>query len=557
MITWIQIRIQKHLKILFIALLVVMVVTFVLTIGNQSFFGSHDNGHFKTKDFYGYNLASENAKDFLQHSGQISAMLSQEIVATMPRNFTMEEYSNARAVGIAYAQKLGIRTPDGEALKAYVRTKPVFFDESGKFSAKRYEAIINSLETRQRISEATIVRILGEDYQISKIRELIGGAGFVLPDIVAVQRQSADTEWTFSVARLSIADFKPEVTPSDADLQKFYNDNKARFEIPDKIKLMQVRFPAVSFVASVQMPTNDEIEAFFNRNKTYYTPAAPGPDGKAKEAVLDAVTRARVVQDLIQQNAIQKASGKASDYTVALWGAETTYDNSKVVELAKTAGAQITSLEPFAQGNPPRNQDITASQLNEMWTLATSERFFSDVIPSEGGASVFIYQGTIPSRMPSFAEVKNDVESTYIADKRESLFATHGNELQKKLTESVASGKGFSSTAKDLGMSVEDINAVKFSTASPSLLDQGGPMEVTMRQKVGGVSSFQIGEKGGFIVYLQNKKIPPADTVRAKPEEVAQIRNGFSNADGWIILGELSDKRLAELEKENHDKSDK
>jgi len=550
MITWIQIRIQKHLRLLFIALLIIMVVTFVLTIGNQSFFGSHDNSHFKTKDFFGYNLASENAKDYLQRSAQISAMVSQEIVATMPRAISYDDYGNLRAAGLALANKLGVRVPTDDELKTYVRAMPVFFDETGKFSAKRYGDVIRSLETRQRIPEATVLRIISEDCRISQVRELLGGAGFVLPDIVAVQRQTADTEWTYSVAKLSLADFHPAVTPSDADLKKFYEDNAARFEIPEKIRLMQVRFPAVSYVASVKMPTDAEVEASFNRNKAYYAPKAPGADGKPQEAVLDAATRARVVQDIIQSTAVQAASEKASDYTVALWGAETTYDSPKVVELAKSLGAQITNLEPFDKGNPPRSQDISSDQLDEMWTLATSERFFSDVIPSAGGACVFIYQGTVPARMPSFDEIKDSVIKTYISDRRASLFAAHGSDVRKALADSVASGKGFSEIAKGFGMTVEDFSAVKLSTAQESLLVNGGPLETAVRQKVGGVSSFQINDNGGFVVYLQNKKVPPVDSVRAKPEEVVVVRENFSKIDGWLILNELSEKRMAELDAE-------
>jgi peptidyl-prolyl cis-trans isomerase D len=554
MITWIQIRIQKHLRLLFMALLVIMVVTFVLTIGNQSFFGSHNNNQFKTKDFYGYNLASENTKAYLEHSAQLSAMLSQELMMGPNHIYPIERYGNERAAALAMAQQLGIRAPTEDQIRAYIRTKPIFQDEAGKFSAKTYKAVIEILATRQRISEDSILNVLSEDWRIAKVRSLLGGAGFITPDIIAIQRQSVDTEWTFSVANVSLDAFKPHFDPTAAELEKFYNDNKARFEIPEKLQLVQARFPAVAYVASVAMPTKEEVQAVFERNKAHYAPTAatPGPDGKVPEATLDDATRARVVQDIVQSKAVQLAASKADEYTVALWreNASTATTAQHAAELAKSMGAQISAVAPFAKGNPPHSQDIGGDQIDQLWTLATSERSFSDVIPSKDGASVFIFQGTIAARMPAFSEIQKDVAQAYEAERRASLFAEHGADLRKQLAASVAKGQGFADAARALGLTVEEHPAVKISNATQELMVNGGPLDVATRLKAGSVSAMQMTPKGGFIVYLQDKKMPAIDAVRGKPEEVAQIRNTFATADGWEVLGALSEKRLAELDAE-------
>ena len=552
MITWIQIRIQKHLRLLFLALLIVMVVTFVLTIGNQSFFGSKDDGHFKTKDFYGYNLASDNTTAYLEHAAQLSAMLSQEMMME-PNNHLRDtdKYSKERAVALSLANQLGITEPTEEQLRAYIRTKPLFQDENGQFSAKNYKSIMEMLSSRQQVSEASILSIFSDDYRISKVRKLLGGAGFVNPDLIALQRQSMDTEWTIDVANVSLDDFKPAINPSRADLEKFYNDNTSRFQIAERIKLLQVQFPAEAYMASIASPADDMVNAIFERNKAYYSNGAKDAEGKPVEPVLDEAMRARVVRDIVLSQAVQAASQKADEYTVALWrDGNSMFDQTRVFELAKTMGAQTTPVEPYAKGNPPRSQDADAEQFDNLWSLATSERYFSDVIPGMNGASVYIFLGTVPSRMPAFDEVQDKVLQTYVADKRNALFVGHGSEMSKQLQSSVAKGEDFTAAAKAFGLTVVEHSKIKLNDAAQELLRNGGPLDVANRMKVGTVSAMQITPAGGFIVFLKDKHMPPIDAVRGKPEEIAQIRTSFATVDGWEVLSSLSDKRIAELEAE-------
>jgi peptidyl-prolyl cis-trans isomerase D len=542
MITWIQLRTQKHIKLIFAFLLVVMVVPFVFTIGNQSFFGSHDDSHYKTKDFYGYNLASQNTTAYLEQTARMSAMFSREQMAGPNHMYDTERYSKERAAALTMAKTFGIAEPTEEQLRAYIRTKAMFQDDKGQFSATNYKTMIEFFKDRQGIPEATILKVLSEDYCIEKVRKLLGGAGFINPEIIALERQNLDTAWTVSVAKLPLASFKPAINPTEAQLKNFYEVNKARFEIKERIRLTQIRFPAVSYAGKVPMPTEEQVKSFFANNKANYVTKA------GVEPTLDAATRNSVVQDFIQASAVQLAAQKADEYTLALWRESLTYKSPQVFKMAQDMGAQVSPVEPFANGKPPRNADVESDQLNGMWTLANSERYFSDVVSGNNGASVFVFQGTIPSRMPSFAEVRNTVSDEYVTEQRNLQFVAYGKDLQKKIQADLNAGKSFENVAKSYGLTTENFANVKVGTADRSLLRDGGPLDIAARLRVGGVSAMQIDEKGGSLVYLQNKVVPPADNVRGKPEEIAVIRERFATIDGWEVLGALCDKRIAELE---------
>ncbi len=554
MITWIQIRVQKHLKLLFASLLVVMVVTFVLTIGNQSFFGSHDNARARIKDFYGYNLASEGTKSYLETVARISLQLNPELRMQTPSAYDLEAYSHSRAAALSIAKSLGIVEPDDAQLRAHVKTMVLFQDEKGVFSAQRYKMIMDAFRTGMRVPESTVLSVLSDDWRIAQVRALLGGAGFVSPEVIALQRQSAGTKWTFAVAQVPSGTFSPKIDSDDATLLSYYEANKARFQIPEKLLLKQVRFPAVAFVADVAQPTDAEVEAAFQRGKARYRPADLKADaeGKYPDFAMDGAIRARVVQDIVQARAVQMAAQKADEFTMVLWREEVPADSPRVTELATSLKAQVTALPAFAKGAPPASPDARPSDIDSQWTLAASERYFSDVVSSPGGASVFLYMGTIPSRMPSFDEVKGEVLSTYQDEKKNELFAARGEELRCKLQAAVKAGRSFEDTAKALGLTVSAYSDLKLDAAPAELMIPGGPLEIVTRLEDGAVAPMQLNEKGGFIAYLTKRDIPAFDTVQAAPDEVAALHANAAIQDGWGVVDALSARRQSELEKIEH-----
>jgi|GEM_PF-1517775 len=559
MITWIQTRFQKHFKWLFIALLIVMVVTFVLTIGNQSFFGSNSSNRFKVRDFYGYNLASEGTKTYIEQAARLSALISPEFSQELGDDSSLERYSKQRAVGLAIARMIGIAEPDEEQLSAYARTKPLFHDQDGKFSATTYKAIMGMLAARQRVPESTILGIMSEDFRIMKVRNLLAGAGFIDPDTLAVDRQSMSTVWTFDLANISFDDFKPEIEAQPEELKKFFDDNQARFEEPEQIQLTQVRFPAISYVGEVPMPSEEQIQATFERNKASFAPApVQKEDGTTEtpEAVLTDAIRASISQNIVQMQALQLAAQAADEYTLTLWREEVQKDSPRIYELAKSMGAQINQIQPYSRNNPPKVADLSFSQLAAQWTLATSERYFSDVISGRDAVSVVIFKNTIDARMPAFEEVTESVKEAYLASRRAELFIEQGAKLQAQLKEAVAKGAQFVDAAKELGLSTEVHEDVSLNNASPELSRNGGPLETVSRMEAGQISPMQMTVKGGFYVFLQNKVVPDFDSVKGTPEELEMVRTSVATSDGWRILGALADKRIAELDAELSAKRD-
>ena len=78
MITWIQVLLQKHHKIIFSVLLFVIIIAFVFTIGSSiPFFGGRDGSvRISRSNFYGYNLDDQYQMAQLQRQAILDLNLS-------------------------------------------------------------------------------------------------------------------------------------------------------------------------------------------------------------------------------------------------------------------------------------------------------------------------------------------------------------------------------------------------------------------------------------------------------------------------------------------------
>jgi hypothetical protein len=119
MITWIQIKLQKHMRKLFAVLLVIVVVSFVLAIGNQGNpFSGIGKGKRLTKAFFGYDLSDERQKGQIESLANLSVQLNPELVPQSVVRRTpagprvdIESYARFRVAGLALADQLGLPEP--------------------------------------------------------------------------------------------------------------------------------------------------------------------------------------------------------------------------------------------------------------------------------------------------------------------------------------------------------------------------------------------------------------------------------------------------------------
>lgn len=168
-----------------------------------------------------------------------------------------------RLAVFAFATEEGLRI--GEALVgSELKDIPVFQGPDGKFSQEMYEAAL-----RQRgISD----KLLREDLKqglAARMTLLPAQIGTTLPEKVAAQYARLLNETRRgSVALIPSAAFAGDVRVTDASLQKFLADNRARYSLPER-RTVQYAVIDLSGVADVAA-TDAEIAAYYNENKAQY-----------------------------------------------------------------------------------------------------------------------------------------------------------------------------------------------------------------------------------------------------------------------------------------------
>src|SRR5688572_20213511 len=259
MISWIQRYFQSHFKVIFAVLLGVIIISFVFTIGAAPGIGQPDR-KMVDRHFFGYNLALQTDQQKLMGDAGLSANLRMGGFGNLEAE-QIQNYAFQRAATLHLADQWNIPAATAAEIEKQIKTLRMFTGPYGQFDPKPYQNFRDNLKTSPRgLSEADIVRVIGDDVRAEKVQTLLAGPGFVLPAEVKNQISRADTSWTLATATVDYASFKPEIKPTDAELTQFFEQSGGRYDIPPRVVVSAIDVPSARFLASVNV-TDAEVRA--------------------------------------------------------------------------------------------------------------------------------------------------------------------------------------------------------------------------------------------------------------------------------------------------------
>lgn len=549
MITWLQNFFLKHNKWLFGGLLIVIIVTFVLTIGPQSFFGGPSLPDRRDMQYYGYNLSSASDQQALFGSAEISASLSPELGI---RRDQLADYAYMRAAGLGLADELGIPNPTSAQMEAYIRRMAIFQDpETGEFSTETYNQMLTMFQANTQFSRDAVARVMRQDWRIQRVRETLGGPGVELPWELKQDYISRETTYNVVIARASYADFEPELTPNETVLREFYDNNFSRYEESDKIRVKALYFLPDNYLDKVVIDS-ESLQRYFNRNRFRYEadreiPEDVDPDDMP-QLTLDEV-RSRVEADYRRESARRLAEQSSEEFSLKIWENEIRRDDPAFQQLLESYRVEVEELSPFPRNRTPQHQRINRQLLNSMWIYASGgTRYFSDIGQiSGGGAVVLIFQELVPERLPPFEEVASNVEADWKNENRRRLFSEQGHALRSLLQQALADGQGFVEAAEGLGLTVEEFEPFR-GTEIPDALQRSAAWAQSRYLSEGAVSRMNIDANNGTFIYMRGKDSPEIDfQSESFLAFVEEQEDYLSEAKGWARLREITDRTLGKI----------
>jgi peptidyl-prolyl cis-trans isomerase D len=548
MISWIQRSFQHHFRMVFGVMLVLLIVSFVVSFSPSSGIGRAE-GKVMTRPFFDVNLASQADQQKVIGDAALSINLQAGYMGL--ENDQLQQYALQRYAALHLADQLHIPDPTPADLTTFVKTLRAFAGDDGQFDAKRYGTFRDSLKTNTRLSEGDVTRVLSDDWRASRVQELLGGPGYVLPSDIKTQLVQSDSTWTIAVATTDYAAFAPAIKPSADDLAKFFNESSLRYEIPPRVVTSYVEYPASSFLSQVTV-SDAEVKASYDANPARFpkpaTDPKPAADAKADPAADFAAVRPQVVAALTFERAQRLAVKAASDLAYSLF-------EGKVAAPAldaTLAAHKVTAkpLAPFTREAGPAELG-NSQQIAEAAFKLGADQYFSDALPSPNGAVVLFWKETQPSRKPQLAEVRDKVTADYIENEKRRQFVELGKTVHTQLEARLKAGDSFEQAAAAAGSTLK----LQAKTLAPLTLRQP-PQDIDYsvlgaldRMEKGQVSDLLMAQDKGSFVYVIDKKAPDSsETSPAYLAAKAQLSGSIARYNTDSYLQELVAQELKKSE---------
>ncbi len=281
------------------------------------------------------------------------------------------------------AEKLHLGTSN-QALREVIGGIPAF-QEDGKFSDNRYQAVLASQGTSPAQFEARI----RQDLTLQQLVGTIGGSAFVSKTQAEQMLHLQAEERQFGEFRFTAASFADKVKIEPETVQKYYDENKQRFETPERIKANYVVLSLDTLLDQVNV--NDaEINKWYDDHPQLYRV----PEER------------RASHILIIFDGDDKAKAKAQAETVYK---EVQKNPSRFAELAKQYSKDPGSAQKggdlgfFSRGMMVKPFD------DAVFSLKDGE--ISGIVESDFGHHIIKLTGIQSERVRPLSDVRAEIES--------------------------------------------------------------------------------------------------------------------------------------------------
>ncbi|MDE2347575.1 MAG: SurA N-terminal domain-containing protein [Gammaproteobacteria bacterium] len=395
---------------------------------------------------------------------------------------------------ISRVQSLGYRVSNADVLAAEAQIPA--FQVGGKFDPDHAIALLRS-EGR---SVDEIENMIRRQIQLQQLDSAMRTTAFATP--AEVDRVSALMHEQREIGWISVpaAAYAAAATPTDADIQAYYNAHKAEYMTPETVDLRYVELSREKLAAAVQV-TDAQLHAYFDEQKAKNPQNYVQPEERRVSHILIAVTNPK-------DDAAAKAKAEA-----IFKRAESGEDFAKL--------AEEYSQDPGSakQGGDLGWNDHTA------WVAPFAAAAFAmkvgeieGPVKTQFGYHILKLVGVRPATVKTFDQSKSDLAAEY----RDSQADREFNDLQDKLADAALQNPtDISAAAHEAGLPVQQILGFSRANGGGAFANSKPVIDAAFSPEVldGNLSSVIAVSKGdGVVLRATNHEMPqqkPLAAVRA------------------------------------------
>jgi peptidyl-prolyl cis-trans isomerase D len=428
------------------------------------------------------------------------------------------------------ANRMGLRVSD-EEVRDEMRNgqyKQVFFPGGTWIGQQKYEELLRDSGSTVEAFE----KDMRDSLLSRKLFYTVGASVAVPPTEVEKAYKDKNTKVKFQYAILNLADITKQIKPTDAELKAFFEANKTRYQnsIPEK---RQVRYFVLNDKDAENKVTVDNAEVaryYADHQQEYQLPErvrvrhiliktpAPGPDGK------------------LDQKAVDQARNKAAEILKQVKA------GANFADLAKK-----NSQDPGSADKGGELGWITKGQtVPEFEKTAFSQNAgqISDPVQTSYGFHIIQTEEKDTARVKPLSEVRASIEDVKKRQKASDIINKNSTEAQD-----IAQKQGLDKAAGRFGAQVVESNPVTRTDTLPGVGPAAEVMGLVFASDT--KSPPQIARSPqGYVVFQVTKVTPPATPSLEEIKD--KVATDFKNQRANELL-QKSGKELADRAHAEHD----
>ncbi len=179
-----------------------------------------------------------------------------------------------REILLQQADKLGLKVT-ADDIRRELREGPwaIYFFPKGQFIGQ--DRYADWVDQQLHLSTGAFEKQIGSELEINRLESLITGGVFVSDKDAADSYRRDHTKVKFDYAVLNGADLRKQINPTDADLQKFFKENAARYKdaIPEARKISYIAFTPDQVPGGTPQITDQQARQYYQQHlKDYQVP---------------------------------------------------------------------------------------------------------------------------------------------------------------------------------------------------------------------------------------------------------------------------------------------
>ncbi len=275
---------SKAIKVVFWIIILAACISMVVflvpgILSDQGGAGSSNYASIRPAGFFGRYLPLGTSRDITnQEVTQVAGRIAQQ--RHYPEQaipFLVPQAGQAliqREILLQQADKLGLKVTAND-IRRELREGPwaIYFFPKGQFIGQ--DRYADWVDQQLHLSTSAFEKQLGTELEINRLEALITGGVFVSDKDAAESYRRDNTKIKFDYAVLNGEDLRKQINPTDADLQKFFKENAARYKnaIPESRKISYIAFTPDQVPGGAPQITDQQARQYYQAHlKDYQVP---------------------------------------------------------------------------------------------------------------------------------------------------------------------------------------------------------------------------------------------------------------------------------------------